>query len=78
MSNNYETTDENIKQAIEDARSACKTTGNFSSECAAAWDVVEEMQAAKGDRQEIEHSKTSLDRYCEQRPDADECRIYDL
>lgn len=65
-----------LPSMLEEARVACSTNGELSSECAAAWDAVEEVQAASA------HSrfqqKTSLDRYCDERPDAAECRIYDV
>jgi uncharacterized protein YgiB involved in biofilm formation len=70
----------NLKQELQTlvdyARDACSTNGDLSSECAAAWDAVEEMQAATADRRSQE--KTFFDRYCIERPDALECRIYDV
>ncbi|AFZ42505.1 putative signal transduction protein with CBS domains [Halothece sp. PCC 7418] len=37
--------EEEIKNAITKARQACEIHGRNSSECAVAWDVVEELQA---------------------------------
>jgi len=37
--------EEEINNAIAKARQACEINGNHSSECAVAWDVVEELQA---------------------------------
>jgi uncharacterized protein YgiB involved in biofilm formation len=65
-----------LQKMVEQARSTCKVSGDMSSECAAAWDAVEEMQAATADR--AAHQKTDFERYCETRPDALECRIYDV
>ena len=68
--------DENLQEALDQARSACTIDAN-SSECAAAWDAVEEIQA------EISHKrqnapKSSLESYCDVNPEADECRVYDV
>ncbi|PSB23966.1 Calvin cycle protein CP12 [Stenomitos frigidus] len=68
--------EEQLPSMLEQARIACSTNGDLSSECVAAWDAVEEVQAASADRRL--HLKTSLDRYCDERPDALECRIYDV
>ncbi|MFB2934470.1 Calvin cycle protein CP12 [Aerosakkonemataceae cyanobacterium BLCC-F154] len=75
---NQQLTEQAINDAIDQAREACKTTGDYSTECAAAWDAVEEMQTAKADRLGKERSTNSLEKYCQQRPDADECRMYDV
>ncbi len=67
-----------IQAAIEQARSDCEAKGNSSSDCAVAWDIVEELQAEKSHRQNINKPKTTLDSYCEAHPEAVECLIYDL
>ena len=74
--NDATTLDAQLPSMLEQARTACSTNGELSSECAAAWDAVEEVQSASADRR-LQH-KTSLDRYCDERPDAAECRIYDV
>lgn len=66
-----------IQEAIVEARAACELNGTQSSDCAVAWDIVEELQAERCHRQQAQLQKTSLERYCDQYPDADECRIYD-
>jgi len=74
-----DTIQDRINQELEAARDACDTSGSASEECAAAWDVVEELQAEaahqrdKGEGQ----SKSSFEQYCDNNPDADECRVYD-
>ncbi|MGF1460697.1 MAG: CP12 domain-containing protein [Leptolyngbyaceae cyanobacterium] len=65
-----------LEKARAYARSVCAEKGDESSECAAAWDVVEEMQA------EVSHQhqtppKTNFDQYVEEHPDAPEARIYE-
>ena len=57
-----------IREAIE--------KGSCSSESAVAWEIVEELLAAKSHRQ-WGKSLTAFDLYCAQNPDAPECRIYD-
>ena len=61
---------------IDQAREACATNGDLSTECAAAWDVVEEIQSTISHRKADQ--RTSLERYCDDRPDASECRVYDV
>jgi hypothetical protein len=68
--------EQQLQSMLEQARFACSNNGELSSECAVAWDAVEEMQAASSDRRLKQ--KTNFDRYCEERPDALECRIYDV
>ena len=67
---------EQIEQEREQARAACDTSGATSKECAAAWDAVEELQAEAAHQKEVK-PKTSLEKYCDDNPDAAECRLYD-
>ena len=68
---------EQIEQEREQAKNVCSTSGAESGECAAAWDAVEELQAAASHQRQKGPKKTSLERYCDENPDADECRLYD-
>lgn len=65
-----------IQAAITEARNACSVNGTTSSDCAVAWDIVEELQAERSHK--VERVKTNFDRYCDENPDALECRIYDV
>ncbi|MEO0491370.1 MAG: Calvin cycle protein CP12 [Cyanobacteria bacterium P01_A01_bin.123] len=65
-----------IEKEREQAREACDVNGGSSQECAAAWDAVEELQA-EASHQRSEKKKTSFEEYCDNNPDADECRVYD-
>lgn len=65
-----------IEQELESARTVCDTSGSTSKECAAAWDAVEELQA-EASHQKQKKTKTSLEAYCEDNPEAAECRVYD-
>ncbi len=67
---------EKIEQELQEARKVCDTSGSTSGECAAAWDAVEELQA-EASHQKQEKPKTSLEKYCDDNPEADECRVYD-
>jgi len=68
--------DQDLQEALDQARSACSADVN-SSECAAAWDAVEEIQAEISHKRQVA-PKNSLENYCDNNPDADECRVYDL
>jgi transposase len=65
-----------IEREREQARQACDTTGATSAECAAAWDAVEELQAEASHKRQTK-PKTSLEQYCDDNPEAAECRVYD-
>lgn len=74
--------EDRVESAREEARAICKEKGDTSAECAAAWDAVEELQMAAADQRKKEQTSTktssqSFQQYCEENPDADECRIYE-
>ncbi len=66
-----------IQQAIEEARGICAEKGATSKDCAAAWDVVEELQAEAAHQQAQPITKTAFEQYCEENPEALEARMYD-
>jgi hypothetical protein len=66
-----------IQEAIAQARSTCHQNGDTSPSWAVAWDIVEELQAERSHRQ-MATTKNAFERYCDENPDADECRIYDV
>jgi hypothetical protein len=68
---------ERIQQERDAARNACDMNGAESDACAAAWDVVEELQAEASHKRQKGKQKNSLELYCDANPDADECRVYD-
>jgi CP12 domain len=77
MSNTQEVKIEQlIEEERDNARAVCDTKGEASKECAAAWDVVEELQAEASHQREVK-PKSSFEQYCDDNPDAAECRIYD-
>ena len=68
--------DEKIQEELQNARVVCDTKGSTSGECAAAWDAVEELQA-EASHQKQAKPKNSFEKYCDDNPDAAECRLYD-
>lgn len=66
-----------IDQELQNARNVCSTEGDSSGECAAAWDAVEELQAEASHQRQKQPSKTAFEKYCDDNPDAVECRVYD-
>lgn len=68
-----------IEVAKSEARRMSEEKGASSSEAAAAWDVVEELQAEASHQmnQSAVASRSALEEYCRQYPDAPECREYD-
>lgn len=76
MSDTQEKIQEKIQGEIEQARAVCDISGSNSAECAAAWDAVEELQA-EASHQRNKKPKNSLEQYCDDNPDALECRVYD-
>ncbi len=69
--------EDRLDVAREEARAICAEKGPTSPECAAAWDVVEELQAAAADKRREKKTTSSLEAYCAENPDAEECRIYE-
>ncbi|MEO0375569.1 MAG: CBS domain-containing protein [Cyanobacteria bacterium P01_A01_bin.17] len=76
--------EDKLEVAREEARTICAEKGPTARECAAAWDVVEEMQAAAADQRTkqkaaatAETASSSFEQYCADNPNAKECRIYD-
>ena len=68
---------EKIEQELENARTVCKVDGSNAEECAAAWDAVEELQAEAAHQRQAQPVKSAFERYCDDNPDAAECRLYD-
>ena len=68
---------EKIEQERATAREVCDLEGAKSGDCAAAWDVVEELQAEAAHQKQDKPKKNSLETYCDDNPEAAECRVYD-
>lgn len=65
-----------IEEELQNARAVCDVSGSTSGECAAAWDAVEELQAEASHQRQVK-PKNSLEQFCDDNPDALECRVYD-
>ncbi|MGV0023740.1 CP12 domain-containing protein [Phormidesmis priestleyi] len=65
-----------IEEELQNARAVCDVNGSTSGECAAAWDAVEELQAEASHQRQVK-PKNSLEQFCDDNPDALECRVYD-
>nr|WP_272116338.1 CP12 domain-containing protein [Spirulina major] len=66
-----------IISARDKARAICAEKGPTSPECAAAWDIVEELQAEASHQRAQKPEKTYFEEYCDEYPDAFEARMYD-
>ncbi len=69
--------EDEIRKAVEEARAVCAQKGPTSKECAAAWDIVEELQAESAHQRAEKPSKTAFEEYCQEYPEALESRMYD-
>jgi CBS domain-containing protein len=69
--------EDKIENARENARQICAEQGATSPQCAAAWDIVEELQAELAHQKAEKPSKSYFEEYCEENPDAFEARMYD-
>jgi CBS domain-containing protein len=69
--------EQQIQEAIANARAVCAEKGVGSRDCAAAWDIVEELQAEAAHQRAEQLHKTAFEQYCEENPDALEARMYD-
>jgi hypothetical protein len=66
-----------IEKERDQARAVCEVDGEASPACAASWDAVEELQAEASHQREKGSQKNSFEQYCDDNPEADECRVYD-
>lgn len=60
--------EEKIQAAIEQARALCKREGATASDCAAAWHIVEELQAEAAYQRAEKLVKTAFEEYREENP----------
>ncbi|MGF1498580.1 MAG: CP12 domain-containing protein [Elainellaceae cyanobacterium] len=72
----FQELEKDLQDAIAQARRACEQDAS-STECATAWDIVEEMQAEISHRR-YSRPKNNFQVYCDEHPDAAECREYDV
>ena len=68
--------EQELQNSIKKACVACSKTSPCSEECAAAWDVVDELQAELVHQEAKKISKTAFEEYCEEL-EADDWVVYD-
>lgn len=66
-----------IQEELANARAVCSTEGSESADCAAAYDAVEELQAEASHQRQDHPVKNSFEKYCDDNPEAAECRLYE-
>ena len=64
-----------IQEEMKKAEEATAKFGKNSKEAALAWDVVEELEAKASDMKKA--PVDPLEEFCEDVPEADECRTYE-
>lgn len=69
--------DDMIQDALATARKTCAEKGATSQECAASWDVVEELQAEAAHQRNQKPPVHYFEEYCRENPNAFEARMYD-
>ncbi len=67
------TLEERIEAARKEVAMLCETKAG-SADCAVAQDSLEELLAARSHKQPV---KNSLEQFCDENPDAAECRVYE-
>jgi hypothetical protein len=65
-----------LESTLKEAEVACESDVK-ADECVAAFDAVEEVSAALSHKKQAAASSDPLEVFCEDNPDADECRVYD-
>lgn len=74
---NMDTIQNKIQEEIKKAEAATAKFGKGSREAALAWDIVEELEAEASHMKAKKGNPDPLEEYCEDSPEADECRVYD-
>ncbi|MEB3355218.1 MAG: Calvin cycle protein CP12 [Synechococcales bacterium] len=67
-----------LEEAREYARFVSDKYGVMSAEAATAWDIVEEILAARSDLRQQEPNRAAFEDYCREFPEAFEARMYDV
>lgn len=74
---NLDTIQVKIAEEMKKAQEATAKFGKNSKEAATAWDVVEELEAEASHLKANKGPNDPLEKFCEDAPEADECRVYD-
>jgi hypothetical protein len=59
-----------LQDAIRKSREICTITSPRSEECAAAWDMVDELQAEIAHQEAKRIEKTAFEEFCDEFPEA--------
>ncbi|MBF2062876.1 MAG: CBS domain-containing protein [Calothrix sp. C42_A2020_038] len=62
--------EQELQDAIRKSREVCAKTSPDSEECAAAWDVVDELQSEIAHQEAKRIEKTAFEEFCEEFPEA--------
>jgi CBS domain-containing protein len=69
--------EQELQEAIKKSREICARTSPLSEECAAAWDVVDELQAEIAHQEAKRIEKTAFEEFCEEFPETLQGRLLD-
>jgi len=61
--------EQEIKQAIVEARRICEDENKIAQDCIAAWEMVEDLQAEAAHQLDQKLEKTALEEYLEENPE---------
>lgn len=70
--------EQEIATAIAEARAVSAREGASSQASIIAWETVEELQAEAAHRRATQLPKTAFEEYCEQNPEVQEARLYEV
>ncbi len=62
--------EQQLQDEIKQARIVCDQRGIHSEECAAAWEIIEELQAEIAHQRAEKVVKTAFEEYCDEYPEA--------
>ncbi len=77
MTMNLQSIQLQIQEEMKKAQEATAKFGKASKEAATAWDIVEELEAEASHLKAASGPVDPLEEFCEDKPEADECRIYE-
>jgi CBS domain-containing protein len=66
-----------LQEAIEKSREICARTSPRSEDCAAAWDIVDELQAEIAHQEAKRIEKTAFEEFCEEFPETLQGKVFD-
>jgi hypothetical protein len=69
----------NLRRSIEEAKNICSLIGN-TIDCIVAWDAVSDISTGyyANKEKEIGYTKDPLAEFCDENPDDEQCKEYDV